>query len=103
MIPSVDYNKWLKLNFMNKQIQIQLKSPKLLCQRKKGYYKTLGTNVSNNAMSPPSLYMCAWERGKHFNLRGNFANKTDRCIKVNFDKGIILHLLHIIDTFTNIL
>ena len=41
-----------------KPFKIQLKSPKLLSQSiRKNYYKTLGTNVINSSMSPPSLML----------------------------------------------
>ena len=53
--PSVDYNlgvqtighltKWTKFN----------KSPQGCQRERKSYYKTLGTNVINSPMSPPSM------------------------------------------------
>ena len=59
IIPSVDFNEWLKhvdtqLNEPTNQNSI--KALKLLIQRiRKRYILTLGTSVINSVMSPPSL------------------------------------------------
>ena len=49
IIPSVDYNYWMK------RLNTQLNEPNNKNSHKKRYYKTLGTSVINNPMSPPSL------------------------------------------------
>ena len=59
--PSVNYNYWLVR--LKQQIEIRLKSPKLLIERiRKRYYKTFGASVINTKQPiVPSLPgVAAW-------------------------------------------
>ena len=72
--PSVDYNQWLK--HLDTQLeeptnQNSIKVPKFQQQIRKCYYKTLGTSIINNPMSPPFLF---------FNRSKAFLHSVSPCV-----------------------
>ena len=59
IIPSVNYNKWLKrlntqLNELTKKNSIKVPKVGIYKKLRKRYFKTLVTRVINSPMSPPS-------------------------------------------------